>query len=52
MPVDSSYPKLDIPDVDLWEFLFEREKREFPDDKSVLAIFTLVCMDEKTNCDQ
>lgn len=33
MPTESTYPKLDIPQVDLWEFLFERKDREFPDDK-------------------
>lgn len=31
MPIESSYPKVDIPNVDLWEFLFEQEKKEFPD---------------------
>jgi hypothetical protein len=32
MPVESLFPRLDIPDIDLWEFLFERKDREFPDD--------------------
>ena len=36
MPTESSYPKLDIPNVDLWAFLFERKDREFPDDKGML----------------
>jgi hypothetical protein len=35
MPTESSYPKLDIPNVDLWAFLFERKDREFPDDKGM-----------------
>ncbi|PMD39642.1 acetyl-CoA synthetase-like protein [Hyaloscypha variabilis F] len=35
MPTESTYPKLDIPDVDLWTFLFERKDREYPDDKVI-----------------
>ncbi|KAA8650535.1 hypothetical protein EYZ11_002087 [Aspergillus tanneri] len=35
MPVSSSYPPLDIPNVDLWTFLFERKDRPFPDDKII-----------------
>ena len=35
MPTESSYPKLDVPNVDLWAFLFERKDREFPDDKGM-----------------
>jgi hypothetical protein len=35
MPTESSYDKLDIPNVDLWAFLFERKDREFPDDKGM-----------------
>lgn len=34
MPVSSNYPPVDIPNVDLWSFLFEREDRPFPDNKS------------------
>lgn len=33
MPIESSYPPLDIPNVDLWRFLFERQDREYPDKK-------------------
>ncbi|KAJ6002465.1 hypothetical protein N7451_005012 [Penicillium sp. IBT 35674x] len=33
MPVSSNYPPVDIPNVDLWAFLFEREDRPYPDDK-------------------
>ncbi|KAJ5776911.1 hypothetical protein N7520_000157 [Penicillium odoratum] len=33
MPVSSNYPPIDIPNVDLWSFLFERKDRPFPDDK-------------------
>jgi long-subunit acyl-CoA synthetase (AMP-forming) len=34
MPVDSPYPRIEIPEVDLWQLLFERKDRAFPDDKS------------------
>ena len=33
MPSDSPYPKIDIPNVDLWTFLFERKDKPFADDK-------------------
>jgi hypothetical protein len=33
MPTDSTYPSFEVPDVGLWDFLFERKDREFPDDK-------------------
>lgn len=39
MPVASSYPPVDIPNVDLWSFLMERKDRQFPDDKSPLIPF-------------
>ncbi|KAI9036718.1 acyl--CoA ligase [Aspergillus affinis] len=35
MPVSSHYPPVDIPNVDLWTFLFERKERQFPDDKII-----------------
>ncbi|KAL5363987.1 hypothetical protein BJX96DRAFT_156546 [Aspergillus floccosus] len=35
MPVSSSYPSVDIPNVDLWTFLFERKDRPFPDDNII-----------------
>ncbi|QSZ35238.1 hypothetical protein DSL72_008107 [Monilinia vaccinii-corymbosi] len=35
MPTESRYPKLDIPHVDIWEFLFERKDRQFPDEKAI-----------------
>ena len=34
MPTESSYPRIDIPNVDLWGLLFERYDRPFPDNKS------------------
>jgi hypothetical protein len=33
MPSESKFPSLQIPDVDLWGFLFERKDRPFADDK-------------------
>lgn len=35
MPTESTYPQVDVPDVGLWDFLFERKDREFPDDKVI-----------------
>ncbi|KAL1584878.1 hypothetical protein WHR41_06679 [Cladosporium halotolerans] len=35
MPTDSSYAPVDIPDVGIWDFLFERNDRDFPDDKVI-----------------
>ena len=33
MPTESQYPRIDVPNVDLWTFLFERKDKPFPDDK-------------------
>jgi hypothetical protein len=38
MPTDSTYPRIDIPNIDLWAFLFERKDKEFPDDKGTLHL--------------
>ncbi|KAL9528833.1 putative 4-coumarate--CoA ligase [Sphaerulina musiva] len=35
MPSKSTYPDIAIPDVGLWDFLFERKDRDFPDDKVI-----------------
>ncbi|KAK4610687.1 putative 4-coumarate--CoA ligase 1 [Fulvia fulva] len=35
MPTDSSFQTIDIPDVDLWAFLFERKNRDFSDDQVI-----------------
>ncbi|KAL2060896.1 hypothetical protein VTL71DRAFT_8948 [Oculimacula yallundae] len=32
MPIESSYPAITIPSVDIWSFLFERTDRPYPDD--------------------
>ena len=31
----SPFASVDIPDVDLWSFLFERKDREYPDSKGM-----------------
>lgn len=33
MPVDSPYPKIEIPSVGIWDHFFERKDRPFGDDK-------------------
>ncbi|OJJ81655.1 acyl--CoA ligase [Aspergillus glaucus CBS 516.65] len=35
MPVTSSYAPVQVPDVDIWDFLFERKNKPFPDDKVI-----------------
>jgi len=35
MPAESLYPHIDIPDADLWTFLFERKNKPFADDKGI-----------------
>jgi hypothetical protein len=36
MPTESPYPRMEIPDVGLWDFLFERKDRPYPDDHGML----------------
>lgn len=38
MPTESTYPRIDVPNLDLWAFLFESADRAFPDDKGTQAI--------------
>jgi 4-coumarate--CoA ligase len=33
MPVESTLPRFDVPQVDIWTFLFDRKDREYPGDK-------------------
>ena len=33
MPTKSPYPDVEIPNIDLWTFLFERKDRPYPEDK-------------------
>ncbi|KAF2499277.1 4-coumarate-CoA ligase 2 [Lophium mytilinum] len=35
MPTDSLYPSIDIPNLDIWAFLFERNDKPYPDDKAI-----------------
>lgn len=35
MPTKSTYVDLDIPNVDIFTFLFERKDREYPDEKGM-----------------
>lgn len=35
MPTESSFPPVEIPDVDLWAFMFDRQNRDFADDKVI-----------------
>jgi acyl-CoA synthetase (AMP-forming)/AMP-acid ligase II len=37
MPVKSPYPDFEIPDLDIWSFLFERKDRDFPEDKTLFV---------------
>ncbi|KAK5124035.1 hypothetical protein LTR85_002232 [Meristemomyces frigidus] len=37
MPAESKYPPIDIPNVGLWDFLFERKDRDFKDDKVIFV---------------
>ena len=39
MPTESLYPRIDIPNIDIWGLMFERKDREFPDDKGSYPIF-------------
>lgn len=32
MTVESAYPLITVPPIDLWTFLFERRDREYPDE--------------------
>ncbi|KAI9843009.1 MAG: hypothetical protein M1838_002895 [Thelocarpon superellum] len=35
MPIESNYPPIEIPQVDIWSLLFERKDRDFADDKVI-----------------
>lgn len=43
MPVQSTYASFELPNVDLWKYLFDRTDRKFPDDKSASAPILLGC---------
>ncbi|KAH6709134.1 putative phenylacetyl-CoA ligase [Leptodontidium sp. MPI-SDFR-AT-0119] len=40
MPVESSYPPITIPNVDIWTFLFERTDRPYPDNHPLFIDLT------------
>ncbi|KAK0126538.1 hypothetical protein ONS95_008131 [Cadophora gregata] len=40
MPIDSCYPAITIPSVDIWTFLFERPERRYPDDHPLFIDLT------------
>jgi 4-coumarate--CoA ligase len=42
MPIESLYPPIDFRNEDIWELLFERRDREFPDDKGKHELATVV----------
>jgi 4-coumarate--CoA ligase len=33
MPVSSAFPSFELPQQDIWTFLFERKDKPYPDDK-------------------
>jgi hypothetical protein len=37
MPVDSTLPRFEVPQVDIWTFLFDRKDREYPGDKGLFV---------------
>ena len=37
MTVKSTYPAIDIPELDLWTFFFERKDRAYPDTKGMVS---------------
>lgn len=39
MPTESTYPRIDIPNLDIWAFLFERKDIPYPDDKGKSTTF-------------
>ncbi|TVY82768.1 putative 4-coumarate--CoA ligase [Lachnellula suecica] len=41
MPTKSRFPDIDVPNVDLWTFLFERKSKPFPDDKGMFSLFPI-----------
>jgi hypothetical protein len=38
MPISSSYPQIEIPNVDIWDFLFERKDKPYPNEKGELVV--------------
>jgi 4-coumarate--CoA ligase len=42
MPIESTYPRVEIPEVDIWTLLFERKDKAFPDDKGRVQLPLLI----------
>ncbi|KAK0362750.1 hypothetical protein LTR02_009437 [Friedmanniomyces endolithicus] len=40
MPIESAYPPITVPPVDVYSFLFDRSDREFPDDHAIFVDVT------------
>jgi hypothetical protein len=40
MPAKSPYDDIEIPNVDIWTFLFERKDKEYPDDKGAISLIS------------
>ncbi|KAK1813075.1 hypothetical protein LTR12_012524 [Friedmanniomyces endolithicus] len=40
MPIESAYPPITVPPVDVYTFLFDRSDREFPDDHAIFVDVT------------
>ena len=40
MPAKSPYDDIEIPNVDIWSFLFERKDKEYPDDKGAVLVMS------------
>ena len=38
MPSESLHPPIDIPNIDIWGFLFERKDIKFPEDRGALPL--------------
>lgn len=45
MPTESPYPRIQVPEVGLWDFLFERKDKPYPDDHGMLYITSIVAID-------
>jgi len=43
MPVASKFPSFELPTQDIFNFLFERKDREYPDDKGKILFLARHC---------
>ena len=42
MPIESTYPPITVPPVDLWTLVFERNDREFPEEHGTFLLNRIV----------